>query len=142
MTMTIDLGHALAVLNRLAAVNLSPWMEMVGRQAQESIQHRIRESKLDPENAPWSPWMPSTEMHRRHKGNAGQGLLWDQGTLLNSIRFEHSGDSVAIGTDVDYAKYLQDGTGNMAARPFVGWSDGQIAELEFSAVRFLEGLIL
>jgi phage gpG-like protein len=141
MTMTINLSAALAGLNRLAMVNMSPWMEMVGRQAQEAIQHRIRETKVDPESTPWSPWMPSTEAHRRHKGNAGQGLLWDEGTLLNSIRFAHSGNDVAIGTDVSYAGYLQDGTSHMAARPFLGWSDRDITALEFSAVQFLESLL-
>jgi phage gpG-like protein len=151
MTMTIDLASALAGLNRLAMLNMSPWLEKVGQQAQKSVQQRIQQTKQDPDSAAWSPWMPRTEKYRTKKGNAGQGLLWDEGNLLNSISFVvddgAQGDlfgakgGVVIGTDVAYAGYLQDGTERMAARPFIGWSDAEAAELEFSAVRFIEALL-
>lgn len=141
MTMTIDLGQALAGLNRLAMLNMSPWMESVGKHAQEATQARIQQSKHDPENQPWSPWQPRTERHRIKKGNAGQGLLWDEGTLLNSIKFASDGGGVTVGTEVGYAGYLQDGTENMAARPFLGWSDADITANEFSAIAFIEALL-
>jgi phage virion morphogenesis protein len=141
MTMTIDLEQALACLNRLASLNMSPWMAKVGQQAQQSVQQRIRQSKQDPDSAAWSPWMPSTEKYRTKKGNAGQGLLWDDGTLLNSIKFHSASDGVSVSSEVPYASYLQDGTERMAARPFMGWSDEDIAGLDFSAVRFIEALL-
>jgi phage gpG-like protein len=141
MTMTIDLAQALAGLNRLAMLNMSPWMASVGKTAQQSVKQRIQQSKQDPDNAPWSPWMPRTEKYRTHKGNAGQGLLWDEGTLLNSIKFHSASDGVSVSTEVPYASYLQDGTERMAARPFMGWSDGDIAGMEFSAVQFIEALL-
>jgi phage gpG-like protein len=141
MTMTIDLSQALAGLNRLAMLNMSPWMELVGRQAQQATQARIQQSKHDPDNQPWSPWQPSTERHRIKKGNAGQGLLWDRGDLLSSIKFQTDGGGVTIGTEVGYAGYLQDGTEHMAARPFLGWSDAEVSATEFSAIQFIEALL-
>jgi phage gpG-like protein len=151
MTMTIDLASALAGLNRLAALNMSPWLESVGSGMQKEVQNRIRKAKESPGGEVWAPWMPRTRQYREHKGNSGQGLLWDEGTLLNSISFAvddgAQGDlfgakgGVVIGTDVAYAGYLQDGTERMAARPFIGWSDAEAAELEFSAVRFIEALL-
>jgi phage gpG-like protein len=151
MTMTIDLAQALACLNRLAALNMSPWLETVGSGVQKEVQDRIRKVKESPGGEVWSPWMPRTRKYREHKGNSGQGLLWDEGTLLNSISFAVSDSAqgdlfgslgwVAIGTDVEYAGYLQDGTERMAARPFLGWSDAEVTELEFSAIRFIEALL-
>lgn len=141
MTMTIDLASALAGLNRLAMLNMSPWLQGVGKKAQQSVQQRIQQVKQDPDNAPWSPWRPSTEKYRTHKGNAGQGLLWDEGTLLNSIQMQADSGGVSIGTAVGYAGFLQDGTERMAARPFLGWSDGDVTEMEFSAIRFIEAML-
>lgn len=141
MTMTIDLGQALAALNRLAMLNMSPWMESVGKQAHAAVQSRIQQSKQDPEHQPWSPWMPSTEKHRTRKGNAGQGLLWDEGLLLHSVKFSADSGGVAVGTDVPYAGYLQDGTEHMAARPFIGWSDAEVTAHEFSAIQFIEAML-
>lgn len=141
MTMTIDLRAALEGLNRLAMLNMSPWMATVGQKAQASVQQRIRNSKIDPDNSAWSPWRPSTEKHRVKKGNAGQGLLWDDGTLLNSISFAPDRDGVSLGTGVGYAGYLQDGTEHMAARPFFGWSDAEVSALEFSAIPFIEAML-
>jgi phage gpG-like protein len=149
--MTIDLTAAIAGLNRLAAANMSPWLASVGASVAKEVQQRIRNSKQSPGGDVWSPWQPRTRSHREHKNNSGQGLLWDEGTLLNSIRFEAglaaqgdlfgSSHELVIGTDTAYAGYLQDGTPRMAARPFIGWSDAEVTELEFSAVRFLETLI-
>ena len=141
MTMTIDLSQALAGLNRLAMLNMSPWLESAGKQTQQASQARIQQSKHDPESQPWSPWQPRTERHRTRKGNAGQGLLWDEGTLLNSIKFQTDSGGVTIGTEVGYAGYLQDGAERMAARPFLGWSDAEVTAMEFSAIQFIEAFL-
>lgn len=141
MTMTIDLAQALAGLNRLAMLNMSPWMQQIGQKAQQEVQARIQQTKHDPDNQSWSPWKPSTEKYRTHKGNAGQGLLWDEGTLLNSIKFAADSGGVTVGTEVGYAGYLQDGTERMAARPFLGWTESETSAMEFSAIAFIEALL-
>ncbi|MGZ3297082.1 MAG: phage virion morphogenesis protein [Xanthobacteraceae bacterium] len=139
--MTIDLEQAIAGLNRLANLNMSPWMQTAAKTAQTSVQQRIRDTKADPDNSPWSPWRPATEKYRLKKGNAGQGLLWDSGALLNSIQGQSDAGGISVGTAVGYAGYLQDGTERMVARQFMGWTDGEITQMEFSAVAFLEALL-
>lgn len=139
--MTIDLSVALAGLNRLASANMSPWLVSVGKREQAAIQARIKAGKKAPDDEPWSPWKPSTEHHRNHKGNAERGLLYDEGTLLASILYAAGPDEVVIGTPVAYAGYLQDGTPRMDARPFAGWSDADLVALEVDAVAFLEALL-
>lgn len=45
---------------------------------------------------------------------------YDTGNLFRSIDYYiKSADTVAVGTDVDYGKYVHDGTYKMAARPFI-----------------------
>lgn len=43
----------------------------------------------------------------------------DTGRLQNSITHEVEGDAVFIGTNVEYAPYVELGTSRMAARPFL-----------------------
>lgn len=53
--------------------------------------------------------------------------IYDTGNLLESIDYEvDEGDSrVAIGTPVEYAPYVHDGTSRMGARPFLPDSLGE-----------------
>lgn len=45
---------------------------------------------------------------------------YDTGNLFRSIDYYiKSADTVAVGTEVDYGKYVHDGTYKMAARPFM-----------------------
>jgi len=115
-----------------------PVLEIIGKSEVKNVRARIQQSKINPWGGDWAPWAASTADYRTHKGNAGQGLLWDDGDLLESIRFsvdamEHVG-WVDIGSDLDYAAYLQDGTEDMPAREFLGWND--------AALPFYEGLWL
>ena len=147
---TIDLEQALAGLNRIASLNMAPWLAEVGRKEVAVIEDRIMHTKGSPDMIAWSPWRPMTERLRAAKGNLAQGLLWDEGNLLRSIRFESSLFDVSIGTDITYAKELQEGRSNMAARPFIGWGDEELGSalelsattqtLEASAIAFIEGL--
>lgn len=47
--------------------------------------------------------------------------IYDTGNLIRSITFEVDADAkkVAIGTNVDYALYVHNGTARMNARPFL-----------------------
>ena len=78
---------------------------------------------------------------RSLKGNEAQGLLWDTGTLLHSIRHQTDARSVAIGTDVPYALELQIGRSNMVARPFVGWESSGMEHAERLMVHYIEGVL-
>jgi phage gpG-like protein len=97
------------------------------------------DEKDDPEGRAWSEWQPSTREQRTRKGTAATGLLWDDGTLLHSIKVQAGLRQVTVGTDVPYAKHLQDGTRKMAARPFLGWSDETIEYAEHLIALHVQG---
>lgn len=43
----------------------------------------------------------------------------DTGRLRDSMRYQTDADSVVIGTDVEYAPYVHEGTYKMEARPYL-----------------------
>ncbi len=100
----------------------------IGDIIEEDVKHRIVELKRDPKETPWAPWAPGTARARQRKGNAALGLLFDTGRLLYSIKSQvknhgrKGGWSVNVGTNVPYAKFLQEGTPKMPPRPFLGVS--------------------
>lgn len=102
-----------------------PMLKDIGQIIADDIRFRIISSKADSKERAWAPWMPSTAKARAKKGNAALGLLYDTGTLLDSITSQIVGshNTVQVGTNVHYAKYLNDGTEKMAAREFMGISD-------------------
>ena len=109
-----------AIMARAAAPG--PVLEIIGQSEVDNAKARITATKLNPWGGDWEAWATSTRKHRERKGNTGLGLLWDEGDLLDSIHFLVEGPSVAIGSDLDYARYLQEGTEAMPAREFLGWS--------------------
>ena len=120
----IDLAPALAEIGTILAraADPLPVLSRIGASEVENVRGRIRQTKRNPWGADWAPWAPSTAQHREHKGNAAQGLLWDEGDLIESIRYAVQYGTVDIGSDLDYAPYLQFGTQDMPARPFLGWN--------------------
>lgn len=98
-------------------------MEELGEIIEEDIRHRIVKLKKDPDDKPWKPWKKSTRKARQKKGNAALGLLFDSGELAASITHKVTAkNKLQVGTDNPYAGYLNDGTNNMPARPFIGIS--------------------
>lgn len=96
------------------------FMAEVGAEFVKEAQNRIDKTKADPDGRKWRPWAKSTRLARQKDGSAGGGLLKRSGRLRDSIRFNANNDRVEVYTDLDYATYLQNGTGNMPARPFIG----------------------
>lgn len=140
----IDAEQALMELGAMVAraANLAPVLEIIGQSEVENTRARIQQSKTNPWGGDWAPWAESTEASRQRKGNAGQGLLWDDGDLLDSIHFKVDAMEgvgwVDIGSDLDYALYLQDGTEKMPARPFLGWNDAPLAFYEAMMANYVQ----
>lgn len=61
-----------------------------------------------PDGDKWSPIKGSKR--RKGKGKRGNKILRDTGRLANSITGTSSGDTVMVGTNVEYAPYHQFGT--------------------------------
>jgi HK97 gp10 family phage protein len=66
----------------------------------------------------WPPLKPETIARKM----TGDSPLLETGALRDSIthNVDPSGKEAAVGTDLDYAKYLEFGTSKMPARPFLG----------------------
>lgn len=54
------------------------------------------------------------------ESHAKENCPVDTGRLRNSITHAVEGDAVYIGTNVEYAPYVELGTSRMGARPFLG----------------------
>ena len=65
----------------------------------------------------------------------------DRGNLLKSITHEAAADSVIIGSVMLYARWLQEGTQRMEARPFLGLSDKDYRDIDELLADWLNGLI-
>lgn len=139
--LTFNLGPAIVGLNGILAriAHPEPALAIIGARARESVRQRIQRTKTDPDGNRWAPWADDTRAEREHKGNAGQGLLWDDGSLLDSIAALADDDSVEIGSPLDYAGYLQDGTRRMPARPYLGWTGDDLVQAADTLLHYIEG---
>ena len=101
-----------------------PALQEIGQKAVESTQRRIRDTKISPDGSQFAPWSYATALARQKDGTSNRGILFKTGNLLNSITFQVTGNQVTIGADqsAPYARFLQEGTMKMPARPFVGFS--------------------
>lgn len=108
----------------------SPLLQRVGEYMKKSTQDRIKSTKTAPNGIPWAAWSSLTAFSRARKGNSSSGLLFDTGRLHDSIEYQVQARSVIVGAGVQYAKYLQEGTLNMPARPFVGMSKQDLKSID------------
>lgn len=138
---TTNAAEVIAILRGVAArtANARPALERIAERQASRTMLQIMADKDDPEGREWAPWQPSTRAERERKGNAGLGLLWDEGTLLQSINVQVNAQSMAVGTNSPYAPYLQDGTKKMPARPFLGWGAADIEMAERTMLWHIAG---
>lgn len=133
-TFSPDLLQAYAAINVLEAAFLAasegPLLEELGSFLVTSVKNRIRDTKENPYGLDWEEWATGTRKVRERKGNIVQGLLWDTGELLNSIQAHISPGTVAVGSPLEYARYLQEGTVHMPAREFLGFSAEDLAGID------------
>ncbi len=119
--------------------NTQPLVRAIGLVERNKVLRRITETKTDPLGNSWAPWSERTARERSEKGNAWQGLLWDTGELLHSIKLVVDPDSFELGSDLQKAKDLQEGLPNMAAREYLGWNEDDFLDYEALAIRYFEG---
>lgn len=137
---TSNLEPVIAELRAMLArtADMQPALHAIGEMQAESIRARITTMKTSPDGEEWSPWSKRRLKERTEKGNLGQGLLWDTGTLLHSIVVVDDPTSVVIGTPVKYADELQYGRDDMGPRPFIGWVEDKLPLVEQMLARYVE----
>jgi phage gpG-like protein len=103
---------------------------------------RLRERFLattDPDNV---PWIPSEASIKRASTGRGGGTLFDTGNLFHSIQESASAPGErSIGTDVPYGIYLQQGTGLLPIRVFLGFGDDDIAIADQLVLTRINGIL-
>ena len=105
--------------------NPQPLLKRVGQTMVDAAVGRIVAVKEDPNGSSWAPWATGTLKARQRKGTEGGGLLYDSGALAKSLRYRISGNTVSVESSAPYAMFLQNGTPNMPARPFMGIGPGE-----------------
>jgi len=143
VTVEINDRQVTAALGKLvrAGTNLRPILTSIGETMVESTKLRFRDSQA-PDGGRWAPLSPVTIALRRQ--GSSKPLL-DTGRLRNSITRAVGVRDVVIGTNVIYAGTHQFGArkgqygktrrgapipwGNVPARPFLGMSLGDKAEI-------------
>lgn len=120
--------------------NPAPLLDIIGKLLKASTEKRITTTKLDPQGRAWKPWSFATFLARSKKGNAGRGLLYDSGNLARNISYTVQGQQVLVGVNAGaapYARFLQSGTPNMPARPFVGISADDNQAIRLAVQQYL-----
>jgi len=74
------------------------------------------------------------------EGYAKANCPVDTGNLRNSISHAVSGDAAYIGTNVEYAPYVEFGTRKMSAQPYLKpAAEGHVSEYKAIAETYLKG---
>jgi phage virion morphogenesis protein len=115
-------------------------LDSLGETVEEQTGVRFDETKTAPSGTKWDEWKPSTLKYLQ-KNFPKATLLVRTGFLGNlSISHEMRGnDTVLIGSSAEYAEYIQEGTRNMNARPFLGLGVSDIDELSDAVDIFIRG---
>lgn len=99
-------------------------------EAEALLLNRIRTrflAETDPDGNKW----PESKAAKKRRAAGGTGTLFDTGTLFHSLQAYVKGlDERAIGTDVPYAPFLQEGTGKMPPRVFLGFGEEDMTLVE------------
>ncbi len=143
-TIDFDASAALRVLRDLlrAAEDPRDALDAVGFELASRVD-RTFEAQADPWNRAWRPLSPLT-LRLRRKAGSGAEILRDTGRLANSITHNVDGNTLEVGTNVEYAKHHQHGRGPMY-RPFLPLREDGSPELpsqwERGAIDVLERIL-
>jgi phage gpG-like protein len=144
---TVGLQDAMARIHRLTDDGFhTDLLTMCGAKIQEQTTRRFVSTKMSPEGAKWAPIKVSGG-GRRGKKKAKQkrrstDILVDTGRLMGSIMSSVlNSKQVEVGTNVEYAGYIQGGTRKMVARPFLGVAGPDEPEIENMAAHFIKGVL-
>ena len=121
-----EVNRLFARLRRAGA--LAPTLRTIGEHMLDTTRARF-DTQTTPDGAPWAPLDPRTA--RRKKKNADK-ILTEEGELRGSLAYRVGSDELLVGSPEKYAATHQfgDASRNIAARPFLGLSADDRAEIE------------
>jgi len=112
---------------------LKPAMEKVARQLKAAVEDSFdRQGNHDG----FSRWKKRKKV--KGKKDSGHPLLNKSGRLRNSLKAVATNSTADVETDVEYAGYLNDGTKNMAARPFLQINDADLEKAGETMLNYID----
>lgn len=138
-SITIDVSSAISAINSsiVNSQQAQNFLQDVVKYGKQEVQKRLQTTKTDPTGALWAPWSVSQAKYRNWRGNASLGILYDTGSLFNSINTSVTGAVGVVETSHRLAAIHQDGRGFNPVRKFMGWSDENIKHInDMFAARF------
>jgi phage virion morphogenesis protein len=125
LTVTVDDSVFRAHMNRLqkSLGNMEPVMDAIGAKLETNVRNRFA-TRTDPNGAAWKAWRPATVDSYPFSGTPaaavdgpGNGRLLDRyGTMLDSLNYQATAQSVRIGFGQPYAAFHEFGTKHMDRR--------------------------
>ncbi len=95
----------ISLRNFAERIQPGPLLKIAGEVMRGSVERTFRDQG-SPAGS-WAPLAPSTL--RRGKGGANRKMLIQSGRLKNSMTYQTSGNTLTIGTNLNYARIQQEG---------------------------------
>ena len=119
--------QALASLDGLTQFQAEQLLTVVADMVAGQNRRRVFEDNKGPNGEAWPPLSPA---YANSPKKRGKKMLVLSGNMGRSIGYEVSGDTAWIGPSAHYSGYVHYGTRKSPARPFVGVSEANRAEIE------------
>ncbi|SFQ14362.1 phage virion morphogenesis (putative tail completion) protein [Roseivivax halotolerans] len=136
-----DFGRAADAIARLADPDIDELAFNVGQLLETQSRTRISDEKVAPGGAPWAAWSADYAATR----SAQHSLLVGENDLLESVQNYSAGAEAKVGTNLVYGAIHQFGGEPVGmpipARPYLGVSDENAAEIEDLVIDYLEELL-
>jgi phage virion morphogenesis protein len=132
-TLVIDSLEAQRALGRLSPDLMAQLADEVGGLVADQTKRRIESEKTAPDGTPWAPW---SARHARRVAGASpnrvsaRSLLVGEGNLLEANQQYPGGSDVIVGNNLEYGAIHQFGGRGIPARPYLGLSIANAAEVE------------
>ena len=112
------------------AGDLAPALRNIGEYILKTTRERFTDTQAAPDGTPWATLDPRTV--RRKKKNADKILIEDETLSGTGLVYQEGPDEVSVGSSLKYAATHQfgDTSRNIPARPFLGLSAADRAEIE------------
>lgn len=128
MRLEVELPPFAAIIEALENFDLEGPAQDAVEETTALLLNRTRKRYLDQESPDGVAWEPSFSAFFRSFTGRDGGTLFDTGTLFHSIQlYEVAPLQMAIGTDVPYGRYHQEGTGTLPVRQFLGFSEDDMS---------------
>lgn len=124
-TVRLDADLAVAALQRLSEIEVAELAAAIGEMVVGQTRNRILDEKTSPEGAPWAPWSKRYAAGRDNR----HSLLVGRQTLHDSIASYSAGNEARVGTNMVYGAIHQFGGRGIPARPYLGLSKQNVADI-------------